>query len=183
MHSSCRSDSDTLKLLSPPETFVLELPTRIDKPHQSCSASWPSNVVSNSANIPQSHNESTELASCRRATSANIGNKGTSVFRDPRVSRLEHVSASDQQSPREPHPADPDRLPTTILAPVSSRTISGRGDTDGLGVDLVSPSRDGQVSPWCLLLKSSLVAFLCRHPLVQATIEALPSASYFHPSQ
>ena len=69
------------------------------------------------------------------------------MFRDPRVSRLEHVSASDQQSPREPHPADPDRLPTTILAPVSSRTISGHGDTDGLGVDPISPSRDGQVSP------------------------------------
>ena len=154
MHSSCKSDSDTLKLLSPPETVVPELQPRIDKPYQSCSTSRPSNVVSNSANIPQGHYELTESASCRRATSADIGNKGISVFRDPRVSRREHVRASDQQSPREPHPADPDRPPATTLAPVSSRTISGHGDTDGPGVDLVSRSRDGQVSPRYLLLKS-----------------------------
>ena len=148
------SDRDTLKLLSPPETVVPDVQPRIDKPYQSYSASWPStgNVASNPANIPQIHNELTESASRRRATFANIGNKGASVCRRLRDSFWKHVSASDQQSPREPRLPDHDGLPTTTLAPASSRTISGHGDTGGLDVDLVSQSRDGQVSPGYSLL-------------------------------
>lgn len=144
MKSSCRSGRDTLKLLSPPETVVPDIQPRIDEP---CSASWPSNIVSKSANIPQIQNEPTESASHWRATFANIGNKGTSVYRRLRDSCRKHVGASDQQSPREPRLSNPDGLPTTIVAPVSSRTIPGHGDTGGLDVDLISRSQGGQVSP------------------------------------
>ena len=147
MHPSCISDSDTLEPLSPPESVVPDIEPRIDKPYQSCSASSPSNVYTNSANIPQTHHESTESASRRRATFANIVSKGTSVCRRLRLPRRKHVGASDQQSPREPRPAGHGGLPTTILAPISSRTISGHGDTGGLDVDLVSRSPGSQVSP------------------------------------
>ena len=145
MKSSCKSDRDTLKPISSPETVLPDVQPRIDEP---CSASWHSNVVSNSAaKIPQIHNEPTESASHWRSTFANIGNKGTSVYRRLRDSCRKHVGASDQQSPREPRPSNPDGLPTTIVAPVSSRTIPGHGDTSGLDVDLVSRPQGGQVSP------------------------------------
>jgi len=148
MHSACRLDSDPLQPLSPPETVVPEIQPRIHNPYHPRSASLPSNnAFSNSANIPQIQNQSTESASRRRATFANIGNKGISVCRRLRLPRWKHVGASDQHPPKESRPVDHDVLPTTILAPVSSRTISEHEDAGRLDVDPVSRSQGGQVSP------------------------------------
>lgn len=142
--SSCRPNSGNSK---PPETVAPDIQPRIDTSHQFCSASWPSNVVSNSANTPQIQNELTESTSHQRVTFTKIVNKGASVCRRLRVSRGKNAGAFDLQSPSEPRPANHDGLPTTILAPVSSTTISGYGDTGGLDVDFVSRAQGGQVSP------------------------------------